>query len=410
MVVVKTRAGLPELPGKAPRGGPILSHDFVEAALIRRAGWSVRIADDIQGSYEACPSTLIDLSMRDRRWCQGNLQHIRILTAKGLHWVSRVHLLTGIFAFISSPVWLLFILTALALGVQNEFAKPEYFTHAYSLYPVWPHLDPVRALRLFMISLSILLAPKVLGLINYAWSGRRLRASWWPLLLLSCPFEVVLSALLAPIMMLIHGGFVASILAGSDGGWRPQKRGDNELPWRQIAYRHRWHMVVGLGLATSGLFISWEMLAWVSPAAIGMVAAFPLSLITGSPVIGHWSRRLGLLRTPEEIDPPPIYRKMEAAQVLYREAVEQAPDLVAIVADREKFGRHLAMTDRPPPRHKDPIAPLEAIADLKVRSADCLEDAVTHQTSHERAYVQAAPDLLIQLSRLPRRLTHNPQK
>ena len=396
-------ASLPELPGKPPLGGGILSHDFVEAALIRRAGWSVQIADDLQGSYEACPSTLIDLSVRDRRWCQGNLQHTRVLTAKGLHWVSRLHLLTGIFAFVSSPVWLLFILTAFALGVQNEFAKPEYFTRAYTLFPMWPHLDPVRALRLFGISLVILLAPKVLGLVHFACSGRRLRASGGPLLLMSFLVEIVLSALLAPILMLIHCGFVVSILAGRDSGWRPQKRGDNKLPWRQVAYRHRWHMVAGLALAASSLFISWEMLAWLSQAAVGMVAAIPLSLVTGYPVVGRWPRRLRLLQIPEEVEPPTISRKMEAVHSLYKQAVEQVPDLIAIVGDSERLQRHMAMTDMPPPRHEEPIAPLEATADLKVRSARSLEDALTRLTSKERAYVQSAPDLLLQLSRLPRR-------
>lgn len=398
-----TSAGLPGLPGKPPLGGSILSHDFVEAALIRRAGWSVRIADDLQGSYEACPSTLIDLSVRDRRWCQGNLQHSRVLTAKGLHWVSRMHLLTGIFAFGSSPVWLLFIVSALALGVQNEFARPEYFTHSYTLFPVWPHLDPVRALRLFGIALSILLAPKVLGVLHFACNRRRLRAGGGPVLLFSLVLEIVVSGLLAPIMMLIHCGFVASVLAGRDGGWRPQRRGNGGLPWQQIAYRHRWHMVAGLVLVASGLFISWEMVAWLSPAVVGMVAAFPLSLATGSSVFGRWSKRLRLLQIPEEVEPPAIVREMEAAQAFYEQVVKEVPDLVAIVGDRKKLQRHMAMTDLPPPRHEDPIAPMEATADLKVRSAKNLEDAVTRLTPQERAYVQSAPDLLLQLSRLPRR-------
>ncbi len=89
-------AGLPVLSGPPPFGGHILSHDFVEAALIRRAGYSVRIADDLGGSYEEGPSSIIDLATRDRRWCQGNLQHARIVLARGLNWVSRFHLLNGI--------------------------------------------------------------------------------------------------------------------------------------------------------------------------------------------------------------------------------------------------------------------------------------------------------------------------
>ena len=155
--------GLPELPGRPPLGGPILSHDFVEAALLRRAGWSVRIADDLPGSYEAArPPSSISPSATVagvRETCNTPA----VLGAKGLHWVSRFHLLSGIFSFVSSPIWLLFLFAALALGVQNEFARPEYFTRSFSLFPVWPHIDPVRALRTFILSLAILGAPKALG-------------------------------------------------------------------------------------------------------------------------------------------------------------------------------------------------------------------------------------------------------
>ncbi len=403
--------GLPELPGRPPLGGAILSHDFVEAALLRRAGWSVRIADDLQGSYEACPATLVDLAVRDRRWCQGNLQHARVLGAKGLHWVSRFHLVSGIFSFVSSPIWLLFLVAALALGVQDEFARPEYFTRSFSLFPVWPHLDPVRALHTFILSLAILGAPKALGVLAFALplngstsgSGKRLGAGGGLLLPLSVALELVLSALLAPILMLIHCGLVASILAGRDSGWSPQRRGDQSLPWTEVAYRHRWHGVAGIGLAVVGYSISWQMAAWLSPAALGMLAAVPLSLLTGSPRIGRWPRRLRLLRTPEEAEPPAIARTMHAAYPYYRDAVAHAPDLVAIAADSEKLRRHLALTDRGLEGAPRTIDAAEATADLKVRSAETLEDAVAHLTPRERAHVQSAPELLFLLARLPRR-------
>jgi membrane glycosyltransferase len=402
--------GLPELPGRPPLGGAILSHDFVEAALLRRAGWSVRIADDLHGSYEACPATLVDLAIRDRRWCQGNLQHARLLRAKGLHWVSRFHLLSGIFSFVSSPIWLLFLIAALALGVQNEFARPEYFTRSFSLFPVWPHLDPVRALHTFILSLGILAAPKVLGVLAFAASGKRLRAAGGLLLPFSVALELVLSALLAPILMLIHCGLVVSILAGRDAGWSPQRRGDQSLPWTEVAYRHRWHGVAGVALALVGYSISKQMVAWLLPAAVGMVAAVPLSLFTGSSQVGRWPRRLRLLRTPEEAEPPAIARTVSLTYPLYRDAVARAPDLFAIAADSEKLRRHLALTDSRPQGGLQAIEADEAIANLKVRSAETLEDAVAHLTSRERAHVQSTPELLLLLSRLPRRGTALPHQ
>jgi membrane glycosyltransferase len=401
--------GLPELSGRPPLGGPILSHDFVEAALLRRAGWSVLIADDLQGSYEACPATLVDLANRDRRWCQGNLQHARVLPAKSLHWVSRFHLLSGIFSFVSSPLWLLFLLAALALGVQNEFARPEYFTRSFSLFPVWPHIDPERALRTFILSLAILGTPKVLGILAFVLpypfigSGKRLRGRGGLLFPFSVALELVLSALLAPILMLIHCELVASILAGRDSGWSPQRRGDQSLPWTQVAYRHRWHGIAGATLALVGYSISWQMAAWLSPAALGMVAAVPLSLFTGSSRIGRWPRRLRLLLTPEEDEPPAVARAVNATQPLYQDAVARAPDLVAIAADSQKLRRHLALTDRSPRPGPKEIDGTNATADLKVRLAETLEDAVAHLTPRERAHVQSAPELLLMLSQLPRR-------
>ncbi len=112
--IIRTRAfiesaGLPMLPGKPPFGGQILSHDFVEAALLNRAGWRVVMVPDLAGSYEEIPPSLIDFAMRDRRWAQGNLQHSRVLFAHGLHWVSRVHMAMGIMAYVSALVWFLFL-------------------------------------------------------------------------------------------------------------------------------------------------------------------------------------------------------------------------------------------------------------------------------------------------------------
>ncbi|MBN8772313.1 MAG: glucans biosynthesis glucosyltransferase MdoH, partial [Thiobacillus sp.] len=145
-------AGLPDLPGKAPFGGHILSHDFVEAALIRRAGWTVKIADDIQGSYEETPPSLVDFAIRDRRWCQGNLQHVGVLPARGLHWVSRFHLVSGILSYLASFLWLLLIAAGFGLAVQAYFTPPDYFSDPHQLFPTWPQIDSVLQLRLLALT------------------------------------------------------------------------------------------------------------------------------------------------------------------------------------------------------------------------------------------------------------------
>src|SRR5882724_266898 len=123
---------LPHLPGRKPFGGAILSHDFVEAALLLRANWQVWLAYDLQGSYEEAPQALVENAQRDRRWCQGNMQHGLVLFARGLRGISRVHLLQGIFGYLSGPLWLLFLLTFNWMwGVQKMSGLSDITVHSY---------------------------------------------------------------------------------------------------------------------------------------------------------------------------------------------------------------------------------------------------------------------------------------
>jgi membrane glycosyltransferase len=407
--ILRTRAfmeaaGLPELSGKPPLGGSILSHDFVEAALMRRAGWNIVIADDLDGSYEECPGSIIDMEARDRRWCQGNLQHLRVLTGRGLRWVSRLHFISGIFSYVSSPVWLLFLVFALGLGVQNEFARPEYFNSSYSLFPLWPHVDPVRALRLFGITLAILLGPKVIGLLSFILTGKRMRVFGWLMLPFSVVWELLVSGLIAPILMLVHCGLVFDVLLGRDAGWRPQRRTDDSLPWSQVLRRHRWHMVIGVVLALAALSVSWEMLAWLLPAVIGMVLAVPLSQVTASPAVGQFLRRLGLFRVPEEVEPTAIWQSMTGVYPFYRDLVAAAtPSMLALVGNPELVNRHAALVDHSPDYPAGPLDATQGMALLKIQSARSVEDAVAHLSAQERARVLSVPSLMAQLCGLQRR-------
>ncbi|MEX2468483.1 MAG: glucans biosynthesis glucosyltransferase MdoH, partial [Pseudohongiellaceae bacterium] len=111
-------AGLPRMPGPGPFGGEILSHDFVEAALIRRAGWTVRMLPGLPGSWEECPPTLLDAAVRDRRWAQGNVQHLAVIRAQGLRWPNRAHMLMGIMNYVTSPIWLALVVVGLLLSTQ----------------------------------------------------------------------------------------------------------------------------------------------------------------------------------------------------------------------------------------------------------------------------------------------------
>ena len=133
---------LPRLPGKPPLGGEILSHDFVEAALLGRAGWDLWLAYDLPGSYEESPSSLLEEMKRDRRWCQGNLQHLRLVLTRGLEGPHRALFLNGVMSYVSALLWFCFLALSTAEGLWEAVRAPDYFPVAHSLFPDWPVWHP----------------------------------------------------------------------------------------------------------------------------------------------------------------------------------------------------------------------------------------------------------------------------
>ncbi len=330
-------AGLPNLAGEPPFGGHILSHDFVEAALIRRAGYGVRLVTDLGGSFEDSPPTIIDLVTRDRRWAQGNLQHMKIVGAKGLHPLSRLHMVWGVLSYVASPLWLLFLLVGMALAIQAHFVPPDYFPDEFALFPHWPVIDAERAAALFGLTMAVLLLPKVLGLIAFALQGNGLVRP-----ALSLIAETLLSALVAPILMLTQTRAVAEILLRKDSGWRPQQRADGRTPWTTLIRFHRNHVLVGLLLGVVAGLISWSLLAWMSPAVLGLVLAVPLSAMMANADIGRALRRVGLLTTPEEAAPPPVVAR---ARALAAAAPPPSPNLREFATSPALIRRHAAWLD-----------------------------------------------------------------
>ena len=326
----------------------MLSHDFVEAAFVRRGGYAVRMADDLRGSYEHAPPNLIELAARDRRWCQGNLQHIRLLGTAGLHPLSRVHLFMGVMSYLASPLWLLFLLSGMALALHAYLVPPDYFLDRFSLFPDWPRIDPERAMALFGLCMLVLFAPKLLGTAAFlrerAARGVRLMT---PFSLLA---ELVLSSLVAPIMMFVQTSSVVQILTGRDSGWNPQSRDSDRVPWPILWRFHRRHMLAGVLLAVAAGAISWRLLAWMSPALLGLVLAVPVSAFMGSAAAGRGLARLGLLTTPEERRPPPLAAAAEREAEALR-ARARIPDGIAeLLSDPSALERHLAWCDPPTAR------------------------------------------------------------
>lgn len=318
--IIRTRAfidccGLPKLKGKGPFGGFILSHDFVEAALIARGGWSAWLLPELKGSYEECPPSMIDFAARDRRWCQGNLQHIKVLISRGLHPVSRVHFLTGIMSYLSSPLWLLFLLAGLSMVLFREFIPPQYFGQTYSLFPNWPVFDKYGTIGLFVLSMAMLLVPKFLGLAAYlkgnaGKNGRTdgvcgyVRSAWNAGK--SLGLEIVVSTLMAPVMMLFQSKFVFDILRGKSVGWNAQNRGDEGTSWQTVWQIHKWHTVLGAVTALVVWKYAHVLFWWLLPITLGLVLAVPLSVISSRVSAGRWLRERGWFVIPEEICEPKV--------------------------------------------------------------------------------------------------------
>jgi membrane glycosyltransferase len=392
--IIRTRAfaahcGLPDLKGKPPFGGHVLSHDFVEAALMRRAGWSVYMLPDLEGSYEESPPSLIDLSVRDRRWCQGNLQHSRVIGARGLRWATRQHFATGIMSYLASPFWLLQLVVGIALVLQTTYIRPEYFSRDFRLFPSWPRFDPERALWLFGITMAVLLAPKILGLILMLVDGAKRRASGGAIrLTLSAFIEIILSALIAPILMLIQSGSVFQILIGGDTGWNPQRRDDGSIPLRDIVRRHRWHTLLGILTGLSAFLIATSLFLWMSPTILGLVLAIPISWLSGSLAAGLALRRMGLLQTPDEYRPPEIVEKANALQRANASLGFDDEDALSVLHRDAAFReRHEAMLPHRPHRARGEFEADRVMAEAKIIDAETLADATAWLKPKERMIV-----------------------
>jgi membrane glycosyltransferase len=396
--------GLPVLRGRPPFGGHVLSHDFVEAALIVRAGYAVYMLPNLGGSYEECPSSLIDSATRDRRWCQGNLQHLRVLPAKGLHPMSRQHLATGIMAYVASPLWMAQLFVGIVLAFQASYIRPEYFTSEFTLFPTWPRFDPQRSLELFALTMTILLLPKLFGLALALIRGATRRGTGGAIrLALSVAFEIIMSALLAPIMMLIQSGHIMHFVFGFDTGWDPQRRDDGSIPFAAIVARHRSHVAMGLLTLTAGLSISPSLVAWMSPTILGLLLAIFLSWGTGLRGIGLALRRAGLLLTPEEqMTPPVVARANFLASEPARRDSEALSGLRALYADPQFRAFHVACLPRRTKRRNGDISAQWALAEAKLSDAETIDEAISWLRPEERMAILQDQALIARLALLPR--------
>ncbi|QXT40902.1 glucans biosynthesis glucosyltransferase MdoH [Gymnodinialimonas ceratoperidinii] len=316
-------AGLPRVRTFSGKGAMILSHDFVEAGLLRRAGWGVRFSPRIKGSYEEVPATLIDYVIRDQRWCQGNLQHLKLLAAKGFHGVSRFHLLHGAVSYLLSPAWFALLTVWALIGTGAEQNVIRYFA-GVNPQVQWPEMTAIHATALLVFMYAMLLAPKALGAAALGGIGLRIAdlGGVWRFLA-SFVTELFLSILYAPILMVQQTVAVVKSLLGIRVEWGAQaRRGGRHGFWTMVRF-HWLESVAGIGLlAGMGAGI---VSIWLLPIAISLAFAVPLSALSGLRLTRFRAteRALG---TPEVYAAPAIIRAAMAHRATLRDVLNQVPD------------------------------------------------------------------------------------
>lgn len=392
--------GLPRLPGSPPFGGTILSHDFVEAAALCRAGWKVRLDHDLRGSFEGCPPTLLDMAARERRWAQGNLQHSRLFGMKGARAISRVHFAVGIMGFLMSPIWLALILVGLVLSATVLLSTPEYFPNAYQLFPEWPVFDARRMLWLFIGAMALLLLPKLIATFR-AWMRPLARASGGPVrIFASSLFEILLSALIAPVQMLIQTRQIFEILRGRDSGWNAQTRAGSMPGWGVVIARHWVHVLLGLGTLIVLAQFSPPQLIWLSPILAGLILSPFTSRFSASPVFGRWARMRGLLVTPEERSVPPLLSEASSATRALPRPLPEDSAILHLGDEPAALASHCALlepdTDLPQSRRLDLIT-----AEAKIDHATTRTEALSFLNRAETEALVSDAALLQRWSRLP---------
>ena len=229
---------LPVLRGKAPLGGHVLSHDFVEAALMRRAGYKVYLATALDGSFEEPPPTLIDYAARDRRWCQGNLQHTRLLGSPASTRSAELHLMLGVMSHLASPLWILLLLLATVEALRWKLTEHEYFKPGARSSRFGRSRSRHKP-QFFRVGDAPLFLPRGLALISTMRDRReRLHFGGERALAASGIAECLFSMLIAPVLALAHTQSVISILMGRTTGWTSQARGDRGTSLREAILRH----------------------------------------------------------------------------------------------------------------------------------------------------------------------------
>jgi membrane glycosyltransferase len=286
----KMRCRLPVMPGDPPLGGHVLSHDQIEAALMRRAGYEVRIMPEEIESFEDNPPTIFDFIKRDHRWCNGNMQYWNLLGLNGVTGMSRFQIAAAIAMYFCAPAWMIMIVAAAAKVFQPEGQGVSF----------------AFGLAVFVLSFALSLLPKIAGWIDVALTPGGMRRYGGSLRFAAGAFvETLFSMLLAPLTALAVSVFMVGLAFGRRISWSGQQRDLTRISLSQAAHRMWPQTLLGLALATTILAYAPGAFWWASPMLAGFTLAIPFTWATASPLLGRLAARAGLCATPEEITPIP---------------------------------------------------------------------------------------------------------
>lgn len=339
-----SHCGLRKLSGFGIWRGPIMSHDFVEAAFLGRAGYEVWLEPTLAHSYEESPPTLDDELARDQRWSKGNLQHaFLMLLAPKLRMAHRLAFLNGIMAYAASPLWLAFLVLTTIAAVQLTLAPIDYFPDGHeSLFPLWPEWRPEWAILLVTSTLALLFLPKFLAVADVVLKGELRRYGGGARLLISVFLEIMVSVLLAPIRMLAHSRFVVSALLNLRLGWAAQNRTE-EIRWRDALVQHLPGFLVGGGWSLFAMALDPMFFYWSLPVSVPLILAAPTTVWLSRISKGEALGRYHLLQIPDTLTPIPLLE--DARKLRERLSVDQelTPlERAIIVPPANRLHRHLA--------------------------------------------------------------------
>jgi membrane glycosyltransferase len=339
---------LARLSGLPPLGGEILSHDFVEAFLMRRAGWKVWLAYDLDGSYEQTPPTLIDELARDRRWCQGNLQHTRLLLEPGMKPFQRFLFLNGIMSYLTPGLWCTLLLLGSLEVTLDSLRVPVYFPPSPHLFPVWPVSHPDLASMLLIGTSIALFLPRLLGVAYVVTRRETAEYGGFARLIAGVLLEALISMLLAPVRMLFHGKFALLTLLGRTVHWSTQRRDHDRTRFVEALRAHAGGTVFAVLWSVAAFMLNTAYFLWLTPVLGGLLLSVPLSMLTSSAKAGRLSRRLSLFVTPEESRPP---RELDwPAHARAAEPARSEAGFVRAVVDPQVNALHIALLGSRRPR------------------------------------------------------------